>query len=155
MSRRYKLKDWDADDWPLNDPNAAWRDDPATQRQIRRLRFFGVKVRGKMTKGEAADLIDALEPTIEELEDYNKWKIAGEPNIDQWHRRRSPRKARRTGCGMMIVGIFLISILLALIVPHKRKDTQATKSAIPSPVHQQRKIWRQLRCRSLARRTRQ
>ena len=87
-----------------------------------------------MTKGEAADLIDALEPTIEELEDYNKWKIAGEPNIDQWHRRRSPRKARRTGCGMMIVGIFLISILLALIVPHKRKDTQATKSAIPSPV---------------------
>ena len=41
----------------LVDRRAAWRDTPATEKQIRTLKRLGVRVRRQVTKGEASDLI--------------------------------------------------------------------------------------------------
>jgi len=124
MVRKYRLEDWDADDRALNDPNASWRSDPATIRQIQRLRFFKVKTRKGMTKGDCADLLDSLEPTIEQLEDYEAWKTAGHPNIEQWHAGRKrgwfqpsewPTDQKREGnsrfgCLSFFIALVLLSI---------------------------------------------
>lgn len=36
-----------------------WRSDPATERQKKKLRFFKIRIKTGLTKGEASDLIDA------------------------------------------------------------------------------------------------
>jgi superfamily II DNA or RNA helicase len=43
----------------LVDRRASWRQTPATDKQLWRLRKLGVKVQGPLTKGEASDAIDA------------------------------------------------------------------------------------------------
>ncbi len=74
----------------IEDPVAPWRDQPSTVRQVRRLDFFGVKYPFQMTKGQAADLIDSIEPTRQQVQWYEQWKAAGEPNIKQWQAERGP-----------------------------------------------------------------
>jgi hypothetical protein len=45
---------------PLLDPNAAWRSDDATEKQLAALRKWRVAVKPGITKGEASDLLGAL-----------------------------------------------------------------------------------------------
>lgn len=141
MVRKYRLEDWDADDRALNDPNASWRSDPATIRQIQRLRFFKVKIRKGMTKGDCAELLDSLEPTIEQLEDYEAWKAAGHPNINQWHAGRKwglfrpkewpERKGKsRFGCLSFFLALALLSIGVSIVSSIFR--TQETAPTEPS-----------------------
>jgi hypothetical protein len=139
MARRYRLKDWDVGDIALNDPNAAWRNDPATERQFQRLKFFRVPHNRKLTKGQAADLLDALEPPIEELEDYDAWKAAGAPSIKQWFRSKRPSFLRRT----MRLTLLAAFVLLVFGAYKSRRDNadrvaspQGTEKAVPPPTPQ-------------------
>ncbi|MQA92815.1 MAG: hypothetical protein GEU90_21765 [Gemmatimonas sp.] len=43
----------------LSDPKARWRRQPATEKQLRALKRWKVKVRPDLTKGEASDLLSA------------------------------------------------------------------------------------------------
>src|ERR1051326_6012478 len=44
-----------------------WREEPASRMQKHKLRFLGVEVPRCLTKGEAADILDSYEGTVEEL----------------------------------------------------------------------------------------
>jgi hypothetical protein len=60
---------------PNDDPNAAWRAEPATDSQKRKLRFYGRRFPAQLTKGEASELIeDAMERHPEKEESYQKWR---------------------------------------------------------------------------------
>jgi hypothetical protein len=135
MAKRYRLKDWDADDERLNDPNAAWRNHSATQRQIQRLKFFQVRHPTELTKGDAADLLDALEPTVDQLKDYDAWKRAGEPNISQWHRRNRPAYVQ-WAIIFMIIGYAVYRWKFAPTASdseQKKSGSLTTPSSTPSP----------------------
>jgi hypothetical protein len=155
MGRRRKLSDFD--DGPLDDPNAAWRDDPATVRQKRRLDFFEVPYCDWITKGDAADLIDSIEPTLEQLEDYQDWKSHGEPNIAQWKRLRvgdtdgktgrnaaRRRNKKSSGCGCVLLAVLCLAAMVALIdsIPEMRRSkgveapapTNSKKAPIPATI---------------------
>ncbi|MDB6055666.1 MAG: hypothetical protein JWN25_3189 [Verrucomicrobiales bacterium] len=68
--------------------SSAWRKDPATFRQIRKLEFFGCELVGLPTKGEACDAIQwCIEHLPEREEEYQKLKMSGgfedeEPTCD-------------------------------------------------------------------------
>jgi hypothetical protein len=127
MSKRYRLKDWDSANEPLNDPKAWWRKEPATERQFLRLKFFGCQPGRTPTKGEAADLLDSLEPTMEELEDYDDWKRSGSPNIGQWRKKGGTRWQRHfpaqkksgVGCASWIGVAFLVWLIWTIFSPSK------------------------------------
>lgn len=128
MTRKYSLHNWTAG--PLDDPNAAWRNHRATGRQYRRLDFFQVPHNRDLTKGQAADLIEGIEPTMEQISDYEDWMACGEPNIAQWHQKANPRKG---GCLGPILALIAISILAAIIVPLFSPKTNPPPEAKTTP----------------------
>ncbi|MGA3170377.1 MAG: hypothetical protein ABSE62_05135 [Chthoniobacteraceae bacterium] len=101
MAREYKLRKPekevyfnDAGEYdPFGGPDAPWRSDPATDRQLRFLEFFGVAHRANITKGQASDLIGPIKSTVSQTE-YEEWKLAGEPDISAWRCRNKLRIAR-------------------------------------------------------------
>ena len=52
----------------LASSNEPWRAEPATDRQKKKLRFYGVHIKRGLTKGEASDLIEAAMEAHPELE---------------------------------------------------------------------------------------
>jgi hypothetical protein len=70
---------------PLTDPDAAWRSEPATDAQKRKLRFYRRRFSNHLTKGEASNLIDdAMARHPEKEEKYQQWKKA-EEDLAGWH----------------------------------------------------------------------
>lgn len=70
----------EANDFDDSDAEA-WRIDPATDRQKKKLKFFGIKINRGMTKGEASDLIEAAVDEHPEIEDA--YQAAKEKEQDQ------------------------------------------------------------------------
>jgi hypothetical protein len=140
MARIYKLRE--IDDGPLDNPSARWRTEPATVRQYRRLEFFRVSHRRTLTKGEAADLIDNIDPTAEQLESYEAWKAYGTPNIKQWHKRwdpflNEPVPVQKKGCffylGAIALGFISLCILIAILSPDEPTPTRTILRSTPLP----------------------
>jgi hypothetical protein len=58
--------------------SSAWKKDPATFRQIRKLEFFGCEIPGAATKGDACDAIQwCMEHFPEREEEYQRIKSSG------------------------------------------------------------------------------
>lgn len=62
-------------DSKIHEPNARWRADPATDRQLKELATLGVPACALLTKGEAADIISQHRPA--ELEDEEFLRFFG------------------------------------------------------------------------------
>jgi len=120
------LKDDEYD--PLEDPNANWRNDPATERQILRLRFFGQTPPPRATKGQLADMLDRIEPTVEQLADYESWKTHGCPNINQW---RGTSLGSRYKKPLLIAGGLSFLFLLSWFTSSSHREPVPT---VPSAV---------------------
>jgi hypothetical protein len=76
-------------DSPIYDPKAAWRYQPASERQRIRLNELGIPCSANVTKGEAANMISAVQvPGIEEIEFLEFFGISDAASLTQLHARR-------------------------------------------------------------------
>jgi len=66
-----------------------WRSEPATEAQKRRLREEGIRIRDKLSKGEASDLIGStVEPSEWEIEQLKFFKVTGISQMSETDARR-------------------------------------------------------------------
>jgi hypothetical protein len=62
-----------------------WRREPASEAQLRKLRFYGQNVARGITKGDASELIDDAMSRHPEKEDaYQRWKQT-EEELTEWY----------------------------------------------------------------------
>jgi hypothetical protein len=67
------------------DTNEPWRKEPASEAQLRKLRFYEQSIPRGITKGDASELIDgAIAGYPEKEEPYQRWKQT-EQDLDEWY----------------------------------------------------------------------
>src|SRR4051812_44121614 len=76
-------------DSPIYDPQAAWRHQPATERQRNRLNDLGIPHSGNITKGEAANMISSVQaPKVDEIEFLEFFGVSDAASLRQLDARK-------------------------------------------------------------------
>ena len=114
MARKYTLKSTRPVYDPLEDPNAGWRKDPASERQINRIKFFTGKTMTNITKGQAGMIIDQLNGDAEKLRLYDLWKSHGEPDINEWKMIAVNGQARRKEALSSVLKTILVVVFIVV-----------------------------------------
>jgi cytosine/adenosine deaminase-related metal-dependent hydrolase len=69
----------------LSDSSEPWRAEPASEAQLRKLRFYGHRVSHGVTKGRASELIEeAMAWHPEKEAEYQRWKQS-EDDLAEWY----------------------------------------------------------------------